>query len=202
MKKVREEDFIHEIWTTNLLVDEKVKLSLSLFEIQPTYHVLTTMWLEYETSHCVTAETTEFIFRKYQSSLSNDNGNLTNSMEYSLYFDIFEEPKINRVAWNFFLQNSPSDNYLKIMLVNSGPVPFDLKYELYKVLLPREKFHNDVFRSIRHSCFDNCGKVDKPKAFSILKQLNVSEGIDENNSKMRYQKYTEVTEYLENKNGG
>src|SRR5688572_12369589 len=127
-KKIPDEDFINEIWETTLLTYEKVILSLELFDIQPTYHVLTNMWSGYFFTTDVSREINDIIFRHYQALLSDSNIDLENSMQYSLYFDIFEEPLIHREAWQFLLRNSPSEEFIKIMLCNSGPVPFDLKF--------------------------------------------------------------------------
>ena len=117
-------------------------------------------------------------------------------MEYSLYFDIFEDPDRNEHAWTYFISKEPSELFLKTMLVNSGPVPYHLKHDLYEKLLPFEHFDLDIYKSIRHSCFDNCGQVDNHKALSILRQLNLADKMNELEVK-GFQTYQEVMRYLE-----
>jgi hypothetical protein len=91
-KGILPEDLIDEIWATQTNTIDKINMSLSLFEVQPTYHVLSTMWFNYRLSSTVTDQATELILNAYLNELSNPMKPLIDSMEYSLYFDIFEDP--------------------------------------------------------------------------------------------------------------
>jgi hypothetical protein len=121
-------------------------------------------------------------------------------MEYSLYFDIFEDPNRNEYAWYYFLDQKVTEHFFKIMLRNSGPVPYNLKQTLYDDLICLKNFHVDIYRSIRHSCFDNCGLVDKAQALTTLKELDIIGEMSQINSEIGFRKYEEVVQYL-NKNG-
>ncbi len=198
-KGVLQEDFIDEIWETQSKTIEKITMSLDLYDIQPTYHVLTTMWLNYYSTSVVAKETIDIILKKYFNELSDPKKDLADSMEYSLYFDIFEDPNRNEYSWKYFLDQKPTERFLKIILRNSGPVPYHLKQTLYDNLILHKSFHVDIYRSIRHSCFDNCGLVDKTQALVTLKQLDIIDEMKQINSEVGFRKYEDVVQYL-NKN--
>lgn len=192
-------DLIEELWRTDLSVEEKITLSLELNELEPSYAVLMSMWLEYDTSNGVTMERNDLIYSYYFSALSNPEKDLKDSIEYSLYFDILEDPNINREAWNYFLNNNFNSRLQRIMLANSGPVPYDLKHLLYERLIDSDGFHSNIYNSIRHSCFDNCGKIDKEQALEILNKLRLADKIEELDSQKGVRKYKEVVAYLMSK---
>jgi hypothetical protein len=189
-------DLIEKLWETKLPVKEKIFLSLDIYDLYPSYSVLSNMWLEYKCSDEIKREFNDIIFKKYQDELSTSDKRLSESTEYSLYFDVFEDPDRNKDAWNYFLNNNPTNKFLKIMLANSGPVPYDLKHQLYEKLIKDENFHLDIYKSIRHSCFDNCGIINKEQAKYIFTKLKLADKMDEVNKYGYYQKYENVVNYL------
>ena len=199
-KGILPEDLIDEIWATQTNTIDKINMSLSLFEVQPTYHVLSTMWFNYRLSSTVTDQVTELILNAYLNELSNPMKPLTDSMEYSLYFDIFEDPDRNESACKYFIGRDPNDHFLKMILRNSGPVPYHLKQNLYDRLIANRSYHADIYRSIRHSCFDNCGLVDKQQALKTLNKLDLRSELNQINSEVGFRTFEEVVQYL-NKNG-
>ncbi len=194
--KVADDNLIDELWNSNLATREKVVLSLELNDLTPSYSTLTNMWFNYGLTKDVNEECTNMIFSKYQFQLSNVTEDLSATTEYSLYFDIFEDPDRNRDAWEYFLQHNPTKKFTKIMLANSGPVPFDLKHKLYEALLTDEDYHLDIYVSIRHSCFDNCGQVDRVKARDILYKLNLDDKLEEINMRGNCHKFSDVAQFL------
>ena len=143
-KGILPEDLIDEIWATQTNTIDKINMSLSLFEVQPTYHVLSTMWFNYRLSSTVTDQVTELILNAYLNELSNPMKPLTDSMEYSLYFDIFEDPDRNESAWKYFIGRDPNDHFLKMILRNSGPVPYHLKQNLYDRLIANRSYQTRI----------------------------------------------------------
>jgi hypothetical protein len=199
-KGVLPEDFIDELWNIQAQIHDKVRMSLELFDIQPTYHVLTTMWRNYYPA-AERESITAIILKKYFDELSDSRKDLADSMEYSLYFDIFEEPNLNGYSWVYFLKQNPAQHFLGIMLRNSGPVPYYLKHALYQQLLPDTNIHADIYKSIRHSCFDNCGSVDKVQALKIFNQLDLGAEIDRLNSEIGFPDIEAVVKYLNGNSG-
>ena len=194
----KKDDIIWNLWETDLTVPEKVQLSLQFNDQYPSSFNLMTMWLGYSASEEHSKELENKIYTYYLINLSDKTKDLSSSIEYSLYFDILEAPERNEYAWKFFLSKDPSDHFLKIILRNSGPLPYDLKHSLYIDLIPRIDLHADIYYSIRHSCFDNCGQVNKNPALDILNQLKLSDKMDEINSHPGFRKYDEVVKYLQN----
>jgi hypothetical protein len=195
-KPSTKEELVEALWGLQLTITEKINLTFRLFDLYPSYHVLTAMWRQYSSSGKIESDLTEIIFKKYLERLSDTSKDLSDSMEYSLYFDILEDPDRNDKAWKFFVSNSPNNTFLKILLNNSGPVPYLLKHDLYLQLVNNSDFHTHIYYSIRHSCFDNCGHVDKIKASEILTQLKLDDKIEEINSHPGFRKFAEVKEFL------
>ena len=189
-------DLTYELWKSNLTVKEKILLSLEIYDLEPSYFVLTTMWFEYRCSNEVSKGYNELIFDKYQTELSDPIKNLDETTtQASLYFDILEDPERNKEAWNYFLSKSPNDRFIKIMLANSGPVPYELKNELYEKLITNRDFHLAIFEGIRHSCFGSCGQVDKERALEIFQKLDLTDKMDEVDDR-RFRTFQEVKDYL------
>lgn len=71
-----------------------------------------------------------------------------------------------------------SDLLLQRVLIHSGPVPYDLKRELYERLLPDEKWHYYIYRSLLHSAFDMYGKIHRKDAGQVLEQLELADDLE------------------------
>lgn len=197
-KDVDGADLVSEIWRLDLDVNKKIILSLELNDLKPSYSILMNMWLEYSFSNSSNKEWNELIYSYYLLALSDSDKDLTDTVEYSLYFDILEDPERNKEAWNYFLNSGPNERFLRIMLTNSGPVPYDIKHQLYEKLINSTAFHQDLYISICHSCFDNCGNIDKEQAYEILLKLDLNEQLKELNSQKGVRKYQEVVAFLRN----
>jgi len=202
---ISRDDFIDKIWETSLSVKDKIILSLELFDIQPTYHVLTTMWLEYGVANgSWTTNLNKIIYAKYQSVLSASIKGSHHDMEYSLFFDIFQSPEIQKEAWNYFLDNEPSDNLLKIMLANSAPIPYPIKDNLYRKLITNTGFQVPIYKSIRDSCMylrAYTVELDKPKALETILSLDIKEYIPTLDEEKGGDTYSQILSFLSRQNG-
>ena len=197
-RQIEEDDYIEEIWKTRLTAKEKVLLSLELFDLQPTYHVLTNMWLDYRIDGEYNIEINKIIYKNYQTKLSG-SADLRDSMEYSLFFDILQDDLINIEAWNYFLDNSPNETFIRIMLSNAQAIPYSIKDALYQKLITNDRFHPDIYKSIRNSCtyrrFYEV-EIDKPKALKTISKLNLTGKLQDLDSEKGREKYQEIMEYL------
>ena len=194
-----QEDYIEIIWSQKLRAEEKIELSLLVFDQVNTYSSLTNLWLEYSVSGTMTSELNKIIYRKYQTDLSQSEKDLGNSMEYSLYFDIFDSPELQLEAWNYFISNDPSDKFLIIMLFNAAPLPYSVKDKLYQALLRFDKFHEAIYKSIRNSLsYANFYAVEfeNKKALEIISQLKIAEKIAELDKEKGYQPYDQLVASL------
>jgi hypothetical protein len=195
-KSTDDDDLVKEIWKSSLTVKEKLILSLELNTRTPSYFTLSAMWFEYGLTREVNKGYNDMIYSNYQFQLSNSDKDLSDTTEYSLYFNIFEDPGRNGDAWEYFLSNNPSKKFIKIMLANSGPVPYDSKHKLYEELLKDKDFHIDIYTSIRHNCFDNCRQIDRVRARDILYKLDLDGKMDEINKSDSYPKFSDVALFL------
>jgi len=190
-----QEDYNEIIWSQKLRTQEKIELSLQVFDQVNTTYSLMTLWLEYSVSGTMTSELNKIIFRKYQKELSDSEKDLEGSMEYSLYFDIFDSPELQLEAWNYFISNDPSDKFLKIMLFNAAPLSYSVKDKLYQALLPFDKFHEAIYKSIRNSIsYANFYAVEfeNKKALETISQLKIAERIAELDKEKGYQPYDQL----------
>jgi hypothetical protein len=145
------------------------------------------------------SELNKIIYQKYQTELSNSSLNLEMSMEYSLFFDIFQSPDIQLEAWNYFLENKPSDKFLRIMLSNAAPIPYAIKDMLYRRLINNLDFHVEIYKSIRNSCTYNrfySVELDKNSALQTILSLNIKENIIELDQEKGRETYAQILKFL------
>jgi hypothetical protein len=199
------DNLIYDIWETSLSVKGKIILSLELFDIQPTYHVLTTMWLAYAVANGDwTTDFNKIIYAKYRSVLSAADKGPNEGMEYSLFFDIFQSPKIQKEAWDYFLDNNPSDKFMMTMLANSAPIPYSIKDKLYQKLITNVDFHIPIYKSIRDNSTYAHGysvELDKPKALETILSLNIKAHIPILDEETGRDTYCQILSFLSKENG-
>ncbi|RAV97798.1 hypothetical protein [Pseudochryseolinea flava] len=167
------DNLVDNIWNSTFPVEEKIALSLEWNAINPSYHTLTTLWLRYNVSGQASRSSNEKIYAGYQCQLSISEQDLSGSTEYSLHFDIFEDPEKATHAWTYFTGNNPSRKFIKVMLANSGPVRSHLKYTFYEGLLNDVDYHFHIHISISRSRFDTT--TEKFQARDILFKLNLDD---------------------------
>ncbi len=191
---------VSAIWQTEEAALKKINLSLQLISLEPTYAALSRLWIEYGSTQKPIKEYNERIFSFYLTNLSVPTSDSEHefAFESSLYFHILEEPKLNREAWQYFLSQNPSEHFIRTLLANSGPVPYNLKHQLHQKLLPDKTFHRAIYISIRHSCFDLCGKVNKVLAWKTLNKLDLADHLEELDNQRGFRKYKDVVAYLLN----
>jgi hypothetical protein len=198
------DDYNELIWQQQLTEEEKIILSLRAFDNHQTSYSLMTLWLNYSVSGKMTSELTKIIYKKYQTDLSHSAVNLELSMEYSLFFDIFQSPECQIEAWNYFLENNPTDKFLLIMLKNAAPIPYSVKDKLYEKLFTIHDFHIPIYKSIRDSCTYTHGytvELNKPKALETILKLNIKEHIPELDKEKGRDTYSQILSFLSTQNG-
>jgi len=178
-------------------------LSLQLFDHFPTAYFLMNLWLNYRITGNMNPEFTKMIFQTYQDFLSKPASDGYEAMEHSLFFDLFQSPELQIDAWNYFLENHPSETFLKIMLQNAPPIPYGIKDKLYQKLMPNTGFHVPIYRSIRDSCTYTQGysvELDKPKALKTVKQLQIGEDISKLDEERGRVTYSQILLFLSTPN--
>jgi len=201
---LKPDDYNEIIWQQSLTSNEKIILSLQAFDDQKTSYSLMTLWLEYSVSRTMTSELNKIIYNKYQTDLSNSTYDLEMSMEYSLFFDIFQSPELQQEAWIYFLGNNPTDSFLIIMLKNAAPIPYAIKDRLYQKLISNPDFHIPIYKSIRDSCAYTRGytvELDKPKALETISRLNIKDHIPDLDKEKGRDTYSQILSFLTTQNG-
>jgi|GEM_PF-578044 len=150
---------------------EKVDIYFDLYRIYPSYSLMSLIHVHYWNE---LFETSKRTFWKHVIKIfESDQGYLKEPIIYSLWCDFFESPKTVHESWKALVHTKSSDDVLKIVLVNSGPVPFYLKKELYYRLIGSNFWHYYIFRSLLHSKFEVYGDLDEKEATKILKKLSI-----------------------------
>jgi hypothetical protein len=92
---------------------------------------------------------------------------------YSLWCDFFEDDVLVTEAWAALTGPDATEKSLRAILPISGPVPFDLKQEIYRRLIDDAAWHLPIFESLLGSAFDVSGKIDQDSARLILRELRL-----------------------------
>lgn len=163
------------IWESDSSPEEQLEATLWFYEEMPCYG-----WLMYISLYFndLAESGQQRLLEKYAQYLSSDDDAVAEPAAYSLWCDFFENVDRVRGTWGALLSGSPNDLLVRRILESSGPVPFDLKEELYERLLPHERWHPWIFKSLLHSHSDVYGEIDKVRAKAILGRLRVPETIE------------------------
>ena len=156
-------------------LDFRLNLLIAIFTKQPSYftsNYFKILYPEFDTKQ--KSKLWDFL----SDQLQNDNITIKHEVEYLLWVDFFVDKNTVVEAWNNILKRSSSESVIASLLVASGPVPFDLKYELYSILVNDVFWHKLILKSINASIYDVYGKVEIELAKEIFVQLNVDESND------------------------
>ena len=160
-------DFVLE---SELSAPERVDLILQFYEEMPCYAYL--MYIKILFSDLSKEEKTSF-WQWVRIQIASEDNAIKAPLFYSLWCDFFEDTQTVQEAWKELITPLPSDKTLQMILGVSGPVPFDLKNQLFERLIDKSTWHPFIFQSLLYSQFDYYGKIDKQKALEILQRLKL-----------------------------
>ncbi len=170
------------IWGSSLSGPEKIQLLADVYTDIPTYSLwfifYSDLWRGIKSDPDQTSTRTKF-WSLVRQWLSGDSDELAEPICYTLWCDYFEDKDDVVEAWNALVQEGAPDRLLERVLENSGPVPYNLKIELYQRLIHDHPWHYFIFESILHSEFDYYGKIDRRDARAWLERLQLNELSDE-----------------------
>ena len=178
-------ELFDQVWESELPHSRKLDLVLKLYDEMPCYSYLSSlsMWFS-DLGSNVRARFWKWV----RSKLSSDDPAFPPPVAYSLWCDFFENSKTVEEAWSEVARTDLPDSALQLVLIHSGPVPFPLKRALYQRLLPQERWHYYIFRSLLHSEFDVNGDIDHEEAGRVLSRLGIpadTEHLDKLRAKLR-----------------
>lgn len=108
-----------------------------------------------------------------ENRLASEHLAIRQPAAYSLWCDFFEDPGLMEEAWEALARPDGPALLLKEVLRASGPVPFKLKAELYRALLPDKNWHSAIFESLLWGLNDYFGEIDPVRAAKVLEKLSL-----------------------------
>lgn len=153
---------------------ERVELLCQLYQEMPSYAVLANL----EPLREGLSESEErALLRWYRQTLSSTEPALADPVSYYLWCHDFESSRAAR-AWNELLSGERNEQLLERLLVASGPVPWDVKRQLYNQLLPMPRWHPQILSALWNSAHDVLGKIDAKEALHLLDSLSLPQSDD------------------------
>jgi hypothetical protein len=161
------EEWLHD--DPSLTPAQRIALLFAIYERMPCYALLMTgpKWCAED---CPIAQ--KVWEAKVRELLGADQDALADPVGYWLWCGPFEDNRDEVEPW-WRLCAAPGGppRLYERLLEHSGPVPYDLKAELYDRLLPDERWHLYIYRSLNASYGDIYGQVDIERATEMYDRL-------------------------------
>ncbi len=167
------DDISEKVWYSAMTNLEKISLGFQLFELFPSYyHFLVPFYHGIRNREIVDDNEKEIIWRHFMRYFVLENY-YADPVGYVLWVEFFEDESTVKETWLGLMKNYSDRKSLVQLLEYAGPVPFDLKEDLYNSLLADKENHERIFKSLLCSAYDVFGKIDEKKTRTILAKLNV-----------------------------
>ncbi|HET9504142.1 MAG TPA: hypothetical protein VFO93_11405 [Hymenobacter sp.] len=162
-----------EVWYSEMEIADKIFLGFQLYEKFPSYyHFLVPFYHGVRNKEITLLEHKNVIWEHFMQYLASD-AYYADPVGYVLWVEFFEDVTTVRDTWQGLLNNCHHRKSLLAVLEVAGPVPFDLKEDVYKSLIMDKSNHESIFNSLLYSAFDVYGNIDNRKASIILAQLEI-----------------------------
>ncbi|MBL7732572.1 MAG: hypothetical protein JNM88_15455 [Chitinophagaceae bacterium] len=167
------DDLSDKVWDTEKTTTQKITQTFELYELFPSYyHFLKPLYYGIRDKEITAPEEKETIWKRLMHYLAGENYH-ADPVGYILWVDFFEDESTVRESWQGLLNHPCGKQSLTRLLESSGPVPYDLKEQLYNSLIGDKTTHPHIFNSLLFSSIDLYGKTDKEKANRLLARLKV-----------------------------
>jgi hypothetical protein len=160
------ENWLHD--DTSLTPSQRIALLFALYERMPCYALLMTgpKWCAED---CPIARRLWEV--KVRELLGAEQDALADPIGYWLWCGPFEDMGEVEPWWHVCAAPGGPPRLYERLLKHSGPVPYDLKAELYDRLLPDERWHLYIYRSLNASQGDIYGQIDIERATELYDRL-------------------------------
>lgn len=159
---------ISDLWDDpQLTPDKRLTSVLDVYRLMPCYAVL--MGVKGAFGELGPDER-QALWATYAGLLDQDDDRLAAPVAYSLWVDFFEDPATVRDAWPAMTEDAAGRRLGRVLAV-SGPVPWELKRDLYDALARDRRWHDALVRGLVGSTFDVYGQVDRAEAASLVARL-------------------------------
>ncbi|MBK8253224.1 MAG: nucleotidyltransferase domain-containing protein [Polyangiaceae bacterium] len=169
------EDLPHELcdelWGAECNALTKVEAFWLIYDDLPGYGWL--MYGGHEYPHW-SADVRDRFWSLLRDRLGSSDEALGRPVAYWLWCDWFEDGTRVDEAWREVTRRLTDRHITRAVLRASGPVPWELKVELYGRLIHDAESHPDIFASILRSAFDLYGQIDPLDAQGWLARLRLS----------------------------
>jgi hypothetical protein len=177
-------DTADKIWeSTDIEITEKIVLSLELIKVAPEYSIFSRIKWNYGD---FLPSDKKLYWGSIIEFLRSGTENIKGSIEYSLYVDFFEDSNTVKEVWNLFFGYN-DENLDRSLMKVCGPVPFNLKKDLYYKYIKFKHWHDLIFESLKQSFFGPYGNLDVKNGLSILNRLKIKNA----------ESYSEFKDHLE-----
>ena len=163
---------------------DKVSLFFKVYDEMPAYAHLMYVPSRF---HDFDSEARRAWWREVLARLDGIDSPVRGPLLYSLWCDFFEDDVLVSEAWAALTGADATENSLRAILPISGPVPYNLKEELYRRLMEDASWHVPIFESLLGSAFDVLGKIDRDSARRVLRELQLPSdlaGLDDLRAKL------------------
>lgn len=165
------DDISNNVWDSNRYNLEKIRLGFQLFELFPSYyHFLTPFYHALVNKNIIDPNELNIVWRQFMHYLTAENY-FADPVAYVLWVDFFADQSTVIDCWRGLMSHRSEIRALRRLLEVVGPVPFELKEELYDSLISVQANHELIFLSLQFSAYDYYGKIDKIKAQVLLSKL-------------------------------
>jgi hypothetical protein len=163
-------DTADNIWDSNEIgIEKKIELSIALIDIKPDYSIFSRIKWNYES---FSLSNKKWYWETVIKFLKSGNKIAKEAIEYSLYVDFFEDNSTVEEVWNLLFGYNDENVDQSLMKV-CGPVPFNLKKELYYKYIRYKNWHELIFESLRQSFLGPYGNLDVQNGLNILNRLKI-----------------------------
>jgi hypothetical protein len=159
------------IWDSDASWSKKLELFFDIYDDMPTYGYVMDVAMNY---HEFSSTDKKMWWSMARDRLASGDYATEQPVAYSLWCDFFEDPNTVEESWAEVSNETVPESVLRIALLQSGPVPYQLKRQVYDRLLPNSDWHNLIFHSLTCSAFDAYGQIDSHDASKLLSQLVIT----------------------------
>jgi hypothetical protein len=162
-------DIVDYIFKSDIDDLKKIDLFFELYEEIPSYTLISECSISYWP---LSPHATSKYWERYRNLLNSDNDDLCWALEYHLWSGHFEGTEVED-AWNALTKDLSRKKAIYRILRVSGPVPFELKNNLYDSLIQYREYHPSIYKGIVGSAFDVYGDGTQDQLIPVLDKLDL-----------------------------
>ncbi|HMQ04745.1 MAG TPA: hypothetical protein PKD26_12575 [Pyrinomonadaceae bacterium] len=167
------------VWQSSMPTGQKIELGFRLFELFPDYyHFLVPFYHLIRSNGAIAEDQKQLVWKQFMDYLGADD-HYADPVGYVLWVEFFEDPETVVETWNGLIRSVTKPSVLLRLLEHAGPVPYELKEQVYKELLADPGNHETIFKSLLYGAFDVYGKLDKDNALKLLSELTIDRDTSE-----------------------